>query len=94
MYRVIDKTICDRCGEEIYKRSISIDNLYKYDTSNKDTYIKSIIETECVSKEVATSWANHGLFEMCTEKVAYCQKCNNQLKTWHSKKCLKCGESI
>jgi len=91
MVREIDKTVCIRCGEEVYRRSISIENLYKYDTSNKDAYIKTIMQLEDVSNDVAKSWAEHGLFENCIEKIRLCPECGSQLKTWRASICVKCG---
>ena len=91
MKQSINKIICDHCGEMVFKRAIHIENIHKYDTSNKEAYIHSLMELENVTKEVATSWAEHGLFEECQEKVAFCPECNNKLKTWHAKMCLKCG---
>lgn len=67
MNQTAEKTICDSCGEEVYKRFISIQNFCNYDTSNKDAYIKSLMKLENVNKEVATSWAEHGLYEKCSK---------------------------
>jgi len=91
MNKITDKTICDRCGEVVYRRAINIENLHKYDTSSKETYIHSLMKLENVIKEVATSWAEHGLYESCPEKQAHCQSCGNLLKTWRAKICIKCG---
>jgi uncharacterized paraquat-inducible protein A len=66
-------------------------NMQKYDTSSKEAYISSLMVIEHVSKEVAESWAEHGLYELCEEKVGYCSQCGNQLKTWRASICLKCG---
>ncbi len=65
MSRVINKTICDSCGMKIYQRSISIKNFHKYDTKNKDRFIHQLMQLEKVDKAVATSWAEHGLYEEC-----------------------------
>ncbi|WP_367154925.1 hypothetical protein [Methylomonas sp. HYX-M1] len=85
------KIICDRCGELIYRRSIHVENLNLYDTGSKQAYINSLVKLENVSEEVATSWAEHGLFELCTLKTRNCLVCNMKLETWQAKMCLKCG---
>ena len=68
MKQTTEKIICDRCGEEVFKRAIHIENLHKYNTRSKEAYIQSIMELENVTKQVAISWAEHGLFEQCNEK--------------------------
>ena len=93
MKRTTEKTICDTCGEVVYQRAMHVENIHKYNLGTKDEYIKSISELENVTIEVATSWAEHGLYKKCTEKKAYCHNCNNLLKTWRAKICLKCGET-
>jgi len=91
MKQSTEKTICDQCGEVVYKRAIHVENMHKYNTSSKEAYIHSLMTLENVTKEVATSWAEHGLYESCPEKQTYCHNCNNHLKTWRAKICLKCG---
>ena len=73
------KVVCDRCGELVYKRAITLENLSKYDLSNKENWVASVMNIEGVTKEVALSWANHGLYEMCNPKIAYCSSCGAQL---------------
>jgi len=90
----LSRVICIRCGEKVFKRSINIKNLHKYDLSSKTAYINSLMKYEDISREVATSWAEHGLYDFCKEKEANCPVCSNKLKTWHSKLCLKCGAKI
>lgn len=63
-----EKTICDQCGELVYKRNIHIENIHKYNSSSKEANIHSLMALENVNKEVTTSWAEHGLYESCTEK--------------------------
>lgn len=79
------KVTCDRCGEKVFPRAIKIENLYKYNTSSKPAYIRSLMELEGVSREIATSWAEHGLFEFCEEKTRNCPECGKRLKTWQAK---------
>lgn len=88
---VIKKQMCDRCGELVHSRSLSIENFNKYDTSSKSAYISSLSKLENVSIEVATSWAEHGLFELCPLKTRNCPECGSELKTWRAKMCLHCG---
>ena len=73
---------------------IKIENFYKYDTSSKEAYIKSLMKYENVSNEIATSWAEHGLFELCDEKKLNCPKCQKELKTWRASICVNCGEKL
>lgn len=91
MNKVTAKTICKRCGEEVYQRAINIETFNKLDTSSKEAYIKCFMDFEGVTKEVATSWAEHGMYEQCQEKNRNCPVCNHQLKTWKAKMCLSCG---
>ncbi|GAB1263814.1 hypothetical protein NBRC116492_06230 [Aurantivibrio infirmus] len=86
-----NKIICDRCGELIHRKSFSLKNLHKYDTSSKQAYINSLIKLENVSEEVAISIAEHGLYELCVLKTRSCPVCNSQLKTWRAKMCLNCS---
>ena len=88
------KVFCDRCGEKVFPRSIQVENIYRYDRSSKPAYIKSLVDLEGVSKEIATSWAEHGMFEFCTEKTRDCPGCGCRLKTWQAKLCIKCGENF
>ena len=90
MNNISNKTICDCCGEYIFQRSLQIENIQKYDTSSKIAFIKKLVELENISEEVATSWAEHGLYEQCTEKIRKCPNCGHQLKTWRAKLCVKC----
>jgi ribosomal protein L37E len=91
---LMDKIICNRCGEEVFRRDLKIENLSKYDLSSKSAYIESIIKTDCVPFEVAESWASHGMFELCKEKTRCCPQCGNLLKTWRAKLCIACGASF
>lgn len=91
MHHVTEKSTCLRCGNEVYRRAIHIENLSNYDLSSKQAYIKSLMKYESVSEEVATSWAEHGLYELCEEKIRHCPSCQHQLKTWRAKLCLNCG---
>lgn len=86
-----DKVVCDRCGQKVFRRSLRIENFYRYDTSSKAAYVKSLMELENVTEEVALSWAEHGLFEQCEEKIRNCPDCGHPLATWRAKLCLKCG---
>lgn len=88
------KTICDRCGEKVFRRNLHVENLTKYDTSSKDSYISSLMALESVSIDVATSWAEHGLYESCKELIRNCPACGEQLKTWKTKLCLSCGATF
>lgn len=89
-----DKVVCENCGENVYRRNISLENLQAYDTSSKNAYIESIVKLERVPVEVATSWAEHGLYEQCETKIRNCPQCNSQLKTWKAKMCLSCGATF
>jgi hypothetical protein len=91
MNKVASRTICDRCGQEVYQRDLHIQNLGQLDTSSKGAYVKSLIELEGVTEEVAISWAEHGLFLLCEKAVRNCPKCSAELKTWRAKLCLSCG---
>jgi len=86
-----EKTICDRCGEDVYRRKLHFENLKKYNTSSKDLYVLSLMKLEHVSRDVAVSWAEHGLYELCKEKTRDCPVCGKLLKTWKAKLCLSCG---
>ena len=88
------KVTCMRCGEKVFEGGVKLTNLYKLDLSSKENYIKSIMSLEDVSSEVATSWAEHGMFEQCKEKKRKCPECNSELKTWRAKLCLSCGENF
>ena len=76
----MDKIICDRCGERVFRRSISVGNLHKYDTSSKLAFIQRLMSLENVSLDVATCWAEHGLFEECSKKIRDCPQCGEQLR--------------
>ena len=91
MNGVEKKVTCDCCGEKVFRRSIQIENLHNYDTNSKSTFIGSLMSVESISLEVATSWAEHGLFAQCIEKKRDCPECGKQLKTWMAKLCSKCG---
>ena len=62
------KVTCDHCGELVYRRAVSTENLYKYDLSSKEKWVASVMAIEGVPKEVAESWAEHGLYELCRPK--------------------------
>ena len=36
----MDKIICDRCGERVFRKSIGVGNLHKYDTSSKKKMVR------------------------------------------------------
>ena len=75
----------------VYQRTINIRTLTKLDTSSKESFIEGLMYYESVPREVAQSWAEHGMYELCEEKTRNCPVCDNQLKTWRAKLCLKCG---
>jgi predicted RNA-binding Zn-ribbon protein involved in translation (DUF1610 family) len=94
MNNISNKVICDCCGEHVFKRSLELENIQKYDTSSKPNFIKKLAELENVSEEIAASWAEHGLYEQCTEKTRKCPNCGYQLKTWRAKLCVKCNATF
>jgi len=62
------KVICDHCSELVYRRAISLENMAHYDLSSKENWVKSVMAIEGVPKQVAESWAEHGLYELCSPK--------------------------
>ncbi|ARU57249.1 hypothetical protein OLMES_3208 [Oleiphilus messinensis] len=90
----MDKTVCDRCGLEVFGRSLRIENLGKIDQSSKEACVQSLMKLEGVSQEVATSWAEHGIHEQCKKCIRNCPNCGKELKSWQAKMCLHCGTSF
>lgn len=88
------RIVCSRCGELVFRRSISIESFHRYDLTNKEAYIESLMDIENVTYEVAESWASHGMFELCKEKIEHCCECGFQLKTWQATLCVNCGASV
>ena len=75
----------------MFRRDVRVENLCQFDTSSKDAFVKSVVSLEDVAEEVARSWAEHGLYEMCEQKTRDCPKCGSQLGTWQARMCLSCG---
>ena len=94
MKELSEKVICTCCGQEVFKRQNHLKNFYKYNRQSKDLFVQSLMDLEGASKEVATSWAEHGLFEQCKKATRNCPACGNELKTWRAKLCLACGASF
>lgn len=88
------KIICDRCGQSVYKRDLSLEDLRQVKTSDMHSFIDSLVTNKGIPKEVAISWAEHGLYRTCNEAKRNCLKCDNQLKTWRAKLCLECGTTF
>src|SRR5262245_9684094 len=85
------KVVCDTCGQEVFRRSIHIENLNRFDLSSKEAWIRSVMALESVSEEVAISWAEHGLYQACQLATRNCPACSAQLRTWRAKLCVSCG---
>ncbi len=95
MIKEYPKIICDRCGEEVYKRELSLDVIKELGKGTQmglsiKEYASKLSELAGVPIEVATDWANHGLFQMCKEKKAHCPYCGGQLRTWKARQCMHC----
>lgn len=91
MNKITPRVICDCCGKYVYQKALHIENIQNYDTSSKESYVDSLMRLEGVAMEVALCWAEHGLFERCRRGIRNCPVCENELKTWRAKQCLKCG---
>jgi len=92
--RYTKKGRCDRCGQEVYRRDLQVEDLYEFDISSKEAFIDSVMRLNGVAEEVAMSWAEHGLYEECGKAMRNCPECDSPLKTWRAKICLSCGASF
>lgn len=63
--RIAERVICDRCGAEVFRRDMHVENLSLFDSFSKEAFVNSVASLEGVAEEVARSWAEHGLYEMC-----------------------------
>ncbi len=73
MSHVYQKTICDRCGSETYKRQFAIEAIMELGKIIKpgmsiDEYSDILSEITKAPKEVALEWSRHGMYKLCKEK--------------------------
>jgi hypothetical protein len=58
---------------------------------SKDQQAVALAAIENISVDLASEWICHEYHQLCRKRLAHCQKCGGELKTWRARQCVHCG---